>query len=39
MGWAKFKKIIYFPALDQNITYLELTVAAAEDDDNLDEHC
>jgi len=30
---------IYFPALDQNITYLELTVAAADDDDDLDEQC
>jgi len=32
-------KIIYFSALDQNITYLELTVAAANDDDDLDEQC
>jgi len=31
---------IYFQALDQNITYLELTVpAAAVDDDDLDEQC
>jgi len=26
-----------FPALDQNITYLELTVAAANDNVDLDE--
>jgi len=33
--------LIYFPALDLNITYLELTVAAANDDDDDldDEEC
>jgi len=30
-------KLFIFPALDQNITYLELTVAAANDNDHLDE--
>jgi len=30
-------KLFIFPALDQNITYLELTVAAAIDNDDLDE--
>jgi len=38
MGKIKFKKLYLFPALDQNITYLELTVDAADDDD-LDKQC
>jgi len=33
------KKLKIFPALDQNITYLELSVAAADEDDDLDEQC